>query len=86
MYAQSELAVKHKIYSDLMDFSVVANETEERSRIAKLAGNHDLTLSGVAYKVNITCFGFCMRCKEEGHTSHHFQRNNHVDSVRQKTI
>ncbi len=73
VYAQSELAVKHKIYSDLMDFSVVANETEERSRIAKLAGNHDLTLSGVTYKVNIICFGFCMRCKEEGHTSQHCQ-------------
>jgi len=53
VFAQSKLAVKYKIYSDLMDFTVVVADNEARAQAAKLAGDHKITLQGVQYKVSI---------------------------------
>ncbi len=69
VFAQSDLAVQYRIFSDLLDFSVVVKDNEDRTEIVRRAGDYEITLAGSVYKVNIFCFGFCMECFKEGHTA-----------------
>ena len=57
-----------KFRSEVVLFRIRVDSEKEQELVAK-AGQHTIALRGYTFKINIVCYGYCLRCKKAGHVS-----------------
>ena len=56
----------HFIRTEIVLFRIIC-ENNKKMTYSNLTGEHLVIIGDFEYKININCFGFCFRCKKEGH-------------------
>ena len=67
MRQQFDSTMGHVIRTEIVNFKIYCLD-RDRLTMGMKAGDYLIVLDGFEYKINVSCYGFCFRCKKEGHT------------------